>query len=135
MKTHYLKKNAATALVCLGLGMLCWTSSSNGAAQKKEAPGHGGGGDMAQLVLVRTPSVGSGVAATIAIDGKELVNLTQGRSYKGPVAAGKHVISVNPHPNLTGQQPHKTEFTAEKGQTVSFKVGSKSGKVMLEKTS
>jgi hypothetical protein len=133
MKTHYIKNNAAAALVCLGLGMLCWATASHAASKKSEAPAQASG-DMAKLVIVRTASVGSGIAATIALDGKDLVNLTQGISYRGALSAGKHVISVTPHPNLSGQSPTKTEFTAEKGHTYSFKVGSKSGKVMLEQT-
>ena len=88
---------------------------------------------MAQLVVVRTASVGSGVTASISVDGKDLVTLGNGRSFRGSVSPGKHVISVTAYPNLTGQQANKTEFTAEKGRTYSFSVSSKSGKVVLIK--
>jgi len=66
-------------------------------------------------------------------DRKDLINLTQGRSYHGPLSVGKHVISVAPHPNLAAQQPDKMEFSADKGHTYSFSVTSKSGKITLVK--
>jgi hypothetical protein len=132
MKNHYIQKNAVTAFVCLGLAMLCCAATSQAASKKSDAPAQNAG-DSAQLVVVRTPSVGSGIAASISVDGKELANLTQGKSFRGPLTPGKHVISVSAHPNLTGKQSNKTEFTAEKGQTYSFSVSSKSGEVVLVK--
>ena len=132
MKIHYIKKNAAAALVCLGLGMLFSATISHAASKKSEAPAQGSG-DMAQLVIVRTASLGSGVAVTVSLDGKDLINLTQGRSYHGALSAGKHVITVAPHPNLSAQQPDKMEFSADKGNTYKFSVSSKSGKVVLAK--
>ena len=132
MKIHYFKKNAAAALVCLGLGIFCCGTTSHAAEKKSDTPAQNSS-DMAQIVVVRTPSVGSGIAAAISVDGKDVVNLTKGKSYRGSLSAGKHVISVTPHPNLSGQQPNKTEFTAEKGRTYSFSVSSKSGNVVLLK--
>jgi hypothetical protein len=132
MKTHYVKKNAVVALVCVCLGIICYAATSHAAAKKSDAPAQNSS-DMAKLVVVRTDSVGSGITAAIAVDGKDLVTLSRGRSFHGSVSPGKHVISVMPDPNLIGQSPNKTEFTAEKGHTYSFSVSSKSGKVVLVK--
>ena len=132
MKTHYIKKNAVVALVCVCLGIICYPATSHAAAKKSDAPAQNSS-DMAKLVVVRTDSVGSGITAAIAVDGKDLVTLTRGKSFRGSVSPGKHVISVTPDPNLIGQSADKTEFTAEKGRTYSFSVSSKSGKVVLVK--
>src|SRR5437868_3087686 len=101
MKIHYIKRNAVAALVCLGLGVIYCATTSPAAQKKSDMPAQGSS-DMAQLVVVRTASVGSGVTASISVDGKDLVTLGNGRSFRGSVSPGKHVISVTAYPNLTG---------------------------------
>ena len=131
MKTNYVKRTALAVVGSFCLGIICTAGISRGAEKKSEAPAPSG--DTATLRVSRTASIGSGITVNLSIDGKLTMTIGQGRSYKGPVTAGKHVISVAPDPNLTGQQPNKVEINAEKGQTYSFTVGSKSGKIELVK--
>ncbi|HEY4282470.1 MAG TPA: hypothetical protein VGM62_05345 [Chthoniobacterales bacterium] len=132
MKTHYVKRTALAVVGSVCLGVICTAGISRGAEKKSEAPAQNSG-DMATLRVARTPSVGSGITVNLSIDGKLIMTVGQGRSYRGPLTPGKHVISVAPDPNLTGQQPNKVEVNAEKGQSYSFNVGAKSGKIELTK--
>ena len=132
MKTYLFKKHAVTALACVCLGIICCTTIY-GAEKGKKAAAPAASGDTANLVITRSPSVGSGIFVAISLDGNKLVTLTQGRRYSGTVPAGKHVITCVPDPNLSGQVVNKTEFTAEKGQTYAFTATRKSGDVVLMK--
>jgi len=132
MKTPYVKRTALAVVGGVCLGMICTAGISWAAEKKSEAPAQNSG-EMAKVIVGRTPSVGSGITVNLSIDGKLTMTLGQGRRYHGTLAPGKHVISVTPDPNLSGQQPNKVEINAEKGQTYSFNVGSKSGKIELTK--
>src|SRR5690349_17967610 len=98
MKKKHFGRIALTGSICVCLGIIFCTATSQAAPKKSEAPSQNSG-DMAQLVVIRTASVGSGINATISLDGKDLITLTRGRSFRGSVAPGKHVISVTPDPN------------------------------------
>lgn len=131
MKKHFITKTVLAALVCACLGILC-CATIYGAEKKSAAPAPGG--DTAQLIVTRSPSVGSGIFVSISVDGNKVLTLTQGRRYVGSVSAGKHVLTCVPEPNLSGQVPNKTEFTAEKGQTYVFTASRKSGDIVLMKS-
>ena len=133
MKTHYVKKNAVMALVCVCLGIICYAATSHAASKKSDAAAQGNS-DMAQLVVARNDSVGSGIDITLSVDGKSVMTLIRGRTFRGSLPPGQHVLSVRPEPNLTGQRANQAEVNAEKGHTYSFAVARQSnGTIVLLK--
>ena len=133
MKKNYFGKNALTALACVCVGIICCASSSDAATKKSDAPAPGG--DAGTFIVNRTDSVGSGIDITVLVDGNRVTTLLRGRRYKGTLPAGKHVISVMPEPNTSGQGANKAEVTVEKGHTYSFSAArDKSGKIVLVKS-
>jgi hypothetical protein len=129
MKKHYIIKSALAGLVCACSGMIvCALSSSATAAPAATAAASSEGGT---LTISRAPSVGSGIFVSISADGKQLTTLSQGKSYRGTLAPGKHLLLLVPDPNLSGQRPFKLEVTVENGKTYSFRATRKSGDIIL----
>jgi hypothetical protein len=134
MNRNYFGKNVLLKSAALGVALICCASTSYAESKKKEAAPAQSSEASSAITVKRKPSVGSGVDVDVTIDGKRVRTLIKGSTYRGTVSAGKHTISVAPKPNTTGQREEKMEFTAEKGQAVSFSVAhDKSGKLVLEK--
>jgi hypothetical protein len=112
MKKQNLKKTAVAGMIGLCLGIICFATSSN-AAQKKETVAASGANDgMANLVISRNPSVGSGIFVNVSADGKQLITLSSGRRYSGTLSPGKHVLSVIGDPHVFGW-PEKRQYCAD----------------------
>jgi hypothetical protein len=77
--------------------------------------------------------MGTGVFVAISVDGARVASLGVNQKYQGNIAPGKHVLSIIPDPNLSGQAPSKTELTVVKGQTYGFTAGWQGGVVTLQK--
>ena len=126
MKKHYIIKTALAGLVCACSGITVCAINSSAMAAPTPASTEG-----AAFTVARAPSVGSGIFVSISVDGKQLTTLSQGKSYRGTLAPGKHVLSLVPDPNLSGQRPFKLELTVENGKTYSFRATRKSGDIIL----
>jgi hypothetical protein len=130
---NYLRKSVGLGSVCMGL--ICCIPGSYAASPKSDTAAQSGEGGST-ITVTRAPSVGSGVFVGLSVDGKHVKTLMQGSRYNGTLSPGKHVISVNPDPNTSGQRPNAVEVTAEKGHSYSFSATrSKSGDIVLTKTS
>ena len=133
-----MEKNNRPKTVVLGSLLICLaliygTATSDGAAKKPEAaaPSSEAG---SPVTVTRSASVGSGVFVTLSVDGKRVKTLIKGSIYKGTLSPGKHVISIMPDPNTTGQRENKAEVIAENGRAHSFVVSrDKSGQLVLVK--
>jgi hypothetical protein len=73
----------------------------------------------ARLIVHRTASFGGGFL-TLTLDGKQLANVSLGKTYDAPVSPGKHVLTAVHTPNISAQIPASVTFTAETGKTYSF---------------
>ena len=135
MKIDYLSKKILLKSLCLSLGVICCTATSDAASKKTDtaAPSTEAG---SPVLITRKPSLGSGVFVTVLIDGKREKTLIQGSRYQGVLSPGKHVISVMPDPNTTGQRDVRVEVMSEKGKAYSFSAArDKSGNLVLLKNS
>jgi hypothetical protein len=122
-KYHIIIKSALAGLICACSGITVSALSSSATAPA--------GTEGATITVSRSPSVGSGIFVAISADGNQLATLSQGRKFSGTLAPGKHVLSIVPDPNLSGQRPFKLEVVIEKGKTYSFAATRKSGDIIL----
>ena len=122
-------------LICICLGLICGKATCDGATKKPDAAAQSGEAGS-QITVNRSSSVGSGFFVGLSIDGKRVKTLMQGSVYRGTLSPGKHVISVTPDPNTSGQRESKVEVAAEKDRSYSFTVArGKSGEIVLVKNS
>ena len=132
-----MKKNSISdillALVCICSGLICFTATCDGATKKWDAAAQST--EAGSLITVsRSASVGSGFFLGLSIDGKRVKTLMKGSVYRGTLSPGKHVISVMPDPNTSGQRENKMEVLAEKDRSYSFTATrGKSGEIVLVK--
>jgi hypothetical protein len=130
---NYLRKNVW--LVYVFVGLMSGMATSYAASAKSDTAVQAGE-PGSPISVIRSGSVGSGVFVTLSIDGKYVKTLLQGRHYQGTLSPGKHVISVKPDPNTTGQKPNQVEVMVEKGRSYSFSASrNKSGEIVLVKNS
>jgi hypothetical protein len=135
MKSNYLTKTLLSGSACVGLLLIFCTAASHAAPNKTDA-GAQSGEAGSSIVITRNGSVGSGVFVTVSIDGQRAKTLMQGSRYRGTLSPGKHVISVMPDPNVTGQRENRVEVMAEKGKAYSFSAAhDKAGNLVLLKNS
>src|SRR5690348_3555223 len=113
---NYFQKNVA--LVCVCAALVTGVAPCYGASKPAASTQAGEAGSS--IVVKRSASVGSGVRVSLSIDGKPVKTLLQGRHYQGTLSPGKHVISVSPDPNTSGQRPNNVEVMAENGHSYSF---------------
>jgi hypothetical protein len=134
MKKNNSIKNVLAGVVCVYLGLICGTATCGGATKKPDAAASGSEAGSA-VTVNRSPSVGSGVFVTLSVDGKRVKTLIKGSVYRGTLPPGKHVLSVLPDPNTTGQRENKVELTVEKDHAYSLIVArSKAGELVLTKS-
>ena len=133
MKRNYIGKNILVKSLALYFGVICCAATAHAETKKTDSAAQSSEAES-PLTIIRTKSVGSGIDVDVLIDGKRVKTLMQGSRYKGTLSPGKHVISVMPKPNTTGQREEKTEVTAEKGHSYSFNIAhDKAGKLVLVK--
>jgi hypothetical protein len=120
MKTfsYYSCVLVIAALVCAGLSG-CETSgtAAPGATASVAAPA---GQNAAQLIIRRSPNMGTGLFLDVSIDGANVGTVPMGQTYRGSLSPGQHVISVILRPNQLHLSPTKKTLTAVKGQTYDF---------------
>jgi hypothetical protein len=103
------------ALTCVGLSG-CETSgtATPGATASVASPA---GQGAAQLIIRRSPNMGTGLFLDVSIDGARVGALSMGETYRGALSPGKHEISVILRPNQLNLPPTKKTLTVVKGQT------------------
>src|SRR5262249_54127003 len=73
-----------------------------------------------RLMVKRVANFGERISLSLSVDGKEVARLVEGRSYDGPLAPGRHVISATVVPNLVYSPVWQKEINVQSGQTYSF---------------
>ena len=73
-----------------------------------------------RLIVMRVANFGEDISLSLSVDGKEIAQLGEGRSYDGNLAPGRHVISATVIPNLVGSPVWQKEINVKSGQTYSF---------------
>ena len=67
--------------------------------------------NSARLLVNRVANFGSNMVLILSVDGKDVGNFTEGRSYSGYLSAGQHTIVARVDPNMTGAQPARKTLT------------------------
>jgi hypothetical protein len=88
--------------------LACGSAVSSASA----APPPGG-----RLVILRAPNFGWNLVLHVQIDSRDAANIVQGRRYDRPIAAGPHVISVEPIPYSYSGQRTSVQLNVKPGQT------------------
>jgi hypothetical protein len=91
------------------------TASSGGTASVS-----GGTKNGAHLLVYRVANFGSNLSLVLAVDGRDVSALTEGRQYDGYLSPGSHVLSARIDPNPGGVSPWQKTMTVKNGQTYSF---------------
>jgi hypothetical protein len=73
-----------------------------------------------RLVILRAPNFGWNLVLHVQIDGRDAANIVQARRYDRPIAAGTHVISVEPVPYSYSGQRTSIQLNVKPGQTYVF---------------
>jgi hypothetical protein len=97
----------------------CQTSNTgaSGSTASMAAPS---GKNAGRLIIQRAANFGDRLSLNVSIDGAQVAGLVMGRSYKGTLSPGQHVISLTVDPNLGGTPPTTKRLTVQAGQTYSF---------------
>jgi hypothetical protein len=124
MKKSYLNS--------IALGVLCAGALLIGTLTQTAFAAAQAGGD-AHLTITRSPTLGSGTAISVLVDGQKVGTVQSGNRYNGSISAGKHTVSVRFEPLSTADKPAIIEVNAVAGQTYSFSATIKSGAITLQK--
>jgi uncharacterized lipoprotein YajG len=89
--------------------------------------------NSARLLVNRVANFGSDLVLVLSVDGKDVGNFTEGRSYSGYLSAGQHVITARVDPNMTGAGAARKTLNVKAGQTYSFTAGLSGGNMTLVK--
>ena len=89
--------------------------------------------NSARLLVNRVANFGSNMVLILSVDGKDVGNFTEGRSYSGYLPAGQHTIVARVDPNMTGAHPARKTLTVQAGQTYSYTAGLVGGNMTLVK--
>ena len=84
-----------------------------------------------RLLVNRVANFGSNMVLVLSVDGKDVGNFTEGRSYSGYLSAGQHTITARVEPNQTGAGPARKTLDVKAGQTYSFTAGLSGGNMTL----
>jgi hypothetical protein len=69
------------------------------------------------VLVYRVANFGTDLSVTIAVDGKDVAALDEGRTYDGYLPAGQHVLSARVDPNRSGTPVWRKTVTLQAGQT------------------
>jgi len=116
----YILSLACACLISVG----CATNQP-GAATAPPPP------NSARLLVNRVANFGSDLGLVLSVDGKNLGNFSEGRSYSGYLSAGQHVITARVDPNPGGTRAAQKTLTVKAGQTYSFTAGLSGGNMTL----
>jgi hypothetical protein len=115
------------SLACAGIILSGCETTQSGAATAPPPP------NSARLLVNRVANFGSDLVLVLSVDGKDVGNFTEGRSYSGYLSAGQHVITARVDPNMTGARPARKTLNVKAGQTYSFTAGLSGGNMTLVK--
>ena len=87
--------------------------------------------NSAHLLVNRVANFGSNIGLILSVDGKDVGDFTEGRSYSGYLSAGQHHIVVGVDPNMTGRKRRGKTLTVKAGQTYSYTAGLSGGNMTL----
>lgn len=89
--------------------------------------------DPARLIIRRIPTLGNNVIVDLQVDGGPVVSIGYGRTYKGFLRPGRHVLSVRATPNPRWLTSSQLTLDARSGHIYSFTaMGDHSGNLILE---
>jgi hypothetical protein len=86
----------------------------------------------ARLIVRRDPGLGNYLIAHLRIDGVPVAAIGYGRTYRGFLPPGRHVLSLLPTPNPRWPTPSAMILDARSGQTYSFTLIGNSGYLILQ---
>jgi hypothetical protein len=112
------------SLACAGIILSSCETTQSGAASAPPP-------NSARLLVNRVANFGSDLVLVLSVDGKDVGNFTEGRSYSGYLSAGQHVITARVDPNQTGAGPARKTLNVKAGQTYSFTAGLSGGNMTL----
>ena len=112
-------------LACAGIFLVGCETTQSGASAAPPPP------NSARLLVNRVANFGSDLSLVLSVDGKDVGNFTEGRSYSGYLSAGQHVIVARIDPNQTGAGPARKTLNVKAGQTYSFTAGLSGGNMTL----
>ena len=117
-------KLALVGVVCAGAVLL---DVQCGFAAEKSSGGE------AQLVIGRSPNLGSGTSVAVLIDGKKVGTFGSGSKFTGSIPAGKHTLTIAFESARGGEKPANLEINAVAGQTYAFIAAIRHGAIVLTK--
>ena len=85
-----------------------------------------------RLVIMRSATLGPTIVG-LKIDGTEVAQLSYNRSYKAPLAAGPHTLTVYPVVSLEGAKPTEIRVNVEPGKTYTFTAARKDIQLVLQR--
>ena len=115
------------------LGLACACLISVGCATNQPGAATAPPPNSARLLVNRVANFGSNLVLILSVDGKDVGNFTEGRSYSGYLSAGQHVITARVDPNQTGAGAARKTLNVKAGQTYSFTAGLSGGNMTLVK--
>ena len=118
----YIVSLAFACLILIG----CGTTTTQPSAATAPIPANSG-----RLLVNRVANFGSNMVLVLSVDGKDVGNFTEGRSYSGYLSAGQHTIIARVDPNQTGAGPARKTLDVKAGQTYSFTAGLSGGNMTL----
>jgi len=113
------------SLACAGLILTGCETTQSGVASGPPPP------NSARLLVNRVANFGSDLGLVLSVDGKNVGNFSEGRSYSGYLSAGQHVITARVDPNPGGARAAQKTLTVKAGQTYSFTAGLSGGNMTL----
>jgi hypothetical protein len=113
------------SLACAGL-IFTGCGTTQPSAATAPIPANSG-----RLLVNRVANFGSNLVLVLSVDGKDVGNFTEGRSYSGYLSAGQHTIVARVDPNMTGAGPARKTLDVKAGQTYSFTAGLSGGNMTL----
>ena len=120
---------AGLAIACLvvvsgSLSAADKASPAPAPAQTNAAPG--------RLVILRAANLGPQIVS-LKVDGKQTAQVYYNRRYEGPIAAGSHVLSVEPVIGRGNTRPTETRLNVESGKTYTFTASWQDTAIVLQR--
>ncbi len=111
----------AFLIVALGFTIFVGCETTGGGASSSTSSASTmASADSGRLVIKRVANIGTALVLNVSIDGKFVASVGEGRTYKGSMSAGPHIVSVILEPNAMNLAPTQKRITVQKGQTYTF---------------
>jgi hypothetical protein len=140
MKTYRYSNRNALILMTTGLLFLSTYAASQAMSSDAQSRRAGAAGSAvvqpvegaARLIVRRDPGLGNYLIAHLRIDGVPVAAIGYGRTYRGFLPPGRHVLSLLPTPNPKWPSPSAMILDVRSGQTYNFTLIGDSGHLILE---